>query len=487
MESTRNRSWGGGNLKTFFRIGLVGLVLLYLAGAFLPFGVDAVMGIPAVIVLAAGFPFMARSFKIASCLFLGLGSALLAWGGRPAAEWLGGASSMSNIVVLVAVMQIFYIPIRLGGYDEALWTWSERRFTTRNSFFAFITVVTNILASFLNIGSVPILVSLFEDALRRRMGNYKRYFSVAVSRAYFLMSLWSPGSVNLYLVVQSSGVRWSAVFFPGLLLALLGMVFSYFIELGKGGLLGPGSAEEASPRTARSGGKEAAEESGKPVGNEGAQAGAAKIFHIPLVALAFVLSIFLMELSGFASSGQRIIIAGALIATVWTLALSRRPGLAPLLESYWKDGMMKAAEVGPFFVAIGVFSQGLQRSGILDYLGPTIRTAMGALGPVSVVLVAALIVALSIVGLHPFITIVLFGTLLSEVGLSVPPLTIALALSVGGAAAYMISPFAGVIMTIARLLDVKPSDLAIRWNWRYSLSFMTLGLIFSFAWGKLFG
>ena len=434
------------------------------------------MGMPAVIVLAAGFPFMARSFKIASCLFLGLGTALLVWGGRPAAEWLVGASSMSNIVVLVAVMQIFYIPIRLGGYDEALWTWSERRFTTKNSFFAFITVVTNILASFLNIGSVPILVSLFEDALRRRMGNYKRYFSVAVSRAYFLMSLWSPGSVNLYLVVQSSGVRWSAVFFPGLLLALLGMVFSYFIELGKGGLLGPGSAEEAAPRTSRRGEHEAAEESG-----------AAKIFHIPLVALAFVLSIFLMELSGFASSGQRIIIAGALIAALWTLGLSRRPGLAPLLESYWKDGMMKAAEVGPFFVAIGVFSQGLQRSGILDYQGPAIRTAIGALGPVSIVLAAALIVALSIVGLHPFITIVLFGTLLSEAGLSVPPLTIALALSVGGAAAYMISPFAGVIMTLARLLDVKPSDLAIRWNWRYSLSFMTLGLIFSFAWGKLFG
>jgi len=143
--------------------------------------------------------------------------------------------------------------------------------------------------------------------------------------------------------------------------------------------------------------------------------------------------------------------------------------------------------VGPFFVAIGVFSQGLQRSGILDYQGPAIRTAIGALGPVSIVLAAALIVALSIVGLHPFITIVLFGTLLSEAGLSVPPLTIALALSVGGAAAYMISPFAGVIMTLARLLDVKPSDLAIRWNWRYSLSFMTLGLIFSFAWGKLFG
>lgn len=60
-------------------------------------------------------------------------------------------------------------------------------------------------------------------------------------------------------------------------------------------------------------------------------------------------------------------------------------------------------------------------------------------------------------------------------------------LSVGGAAAYMISPFAGVIMPLARLPDVKPSDLAIRWNRRYSLSFMTLGLVLAFAWGKLFG
>ncbi|MDP3177008.1 MAG: hypothetical protein Q8M76_03820, partial [Spirochaetaceae bacterium] len=60
-------------------------------------------------------------------------------------------------------------------------------------------------------------------------------------------------------------------------------------------------------------------------------------------------------------------------------------------------------------------------------------------------------------------------------------------LAVGGAASYMITPFAGVIMTISKLIGAKATDVAVRWNWRFSLAFFAVGMLFAFAWGAIFG
>lgn len=45
----------------------------------------------------------------------------------------------------------------------------------------------------------------------------------------------------------------------------------------------------------------------------------------------------------------------------------------------------------------------------------------------------------------------------------------ALCLAVGGSISYMVSPFAGVIMTIAKFVNAKAQDVAIRWNWILSI------------------
>lgn len=51
----------------------------------------------------------------------------------------------------------------------------------------------------------------------------------------------------------------------------------------------------------------------------------------------------------------------------------------------------------------------------------------------------------------------------------------------------MVTPFAGVIMTISRLIDTKAVDAALRWNWRFSVLFLAAGLLCAFGWGTLFG
>ncbi|MCE1197074.1 hypothetical protein LWX53_11325, partial [bacterium] len=148
---------------------------------------------------------------------------------------------------------------------------------------------------------------------------------------------------------------------------------------------------------------------------------------------------------------------------------------------------LKVSDIGPFFVAMAVFSGAVEASGYLDAIAPALRASTQFLGLWSVFLLPLVIIGLSLVGFHPFMTIVLFGTVLAKAGMPVPPIAIALALATGGAASYMISPFAGIIMSVAKYTGSKASQVAMRWNGAFSLIFYSMGIIFSLAWGFLFG
>jgi len=76
--------------------------------------------------------------------------------------------------------------------------------------------------------------------------------------------------------------------------------------------------------------------------------------------------------------------------------------------------------VGPFFVAMGIFSRSLQSSGTLDAIAPFIQHSAEQLGLFAVVLLPLVMIGLSVIGFHPFITIVLFGTILAATPMKLP-------------------------------------------------------------------
>jgi hypothetical protein len=440
------------------------------------------MFVAAFLVLVSGFPLMSGGFRKAAATFLALGVAMLVAGRQPFEVWVTASASMTNIIAIVAVMQTFSMPIRLGDYDVAIRSWMSRRFKAHSSLFLFTTLATHILTSFLNLGAIPVVISLFGEALRRRIPQWRRFFSSAMTRGYVLSALWSPGAVNLYLVVQVTGLSWSRLFLPGFLLAIAGMAMSSLLE-NRRNEFKPGSAVEEEAGTP------ATVETAVPEASAGSLIAARRgnPFDILAVAAAFVLVMILLEALHIGASSGRMVLAGALVSMGWLALLSKRPGLLPLLKGYLRDGLLKTADIAPFFVAMGIFSVALENSGAMDLVDPILKAAAGFLGPATVVFIGILVILCSLVGLHPFITIVLFGKILSHAHLPIPILTIGLSLAVGGAASYMISPFAGIIMTVSRLIGAKASDVAVRWNWKFSLLFFAMGMASAFAWGAIFG
>lgn len=483
---------GGTDLmQTVFRSGAVLLAAAHLAALFAP-GAKAVlsilMAVASLAVLVPGLFLMGKGFRKATFVFLGAGVLILAATGQPFSAWIQAVNSMTNTVAIMVTLQLFTIPVAAGRYDEAIKSWADRALKGRGSLFAFSTLITHLFASFLMLGSIPVSMALVGPTVKARMDRYERFLAAAVTRGYVLAALWAPGAINMYLVVQATGLAWSQILFPGFLMAAGGLAISLLLESRKGGLIRPAGEESASvPERG----------AGRPPIEEPAMTraeGDAALRHMVIVAAGIVACVYALEKLKVGVGYSRIMLSGGFVSLLWIafLLLRRRDaGLVGRLVAAgricWTDGMMKITDIGPFFVSMGIFSSALERSGALDAAIPVFSAAFSALGIVSVAVLPLLIIGLALVGMHPFITTVMFGQILIRAGLPLTTLTIALSLASGAGAAYMVAPMGGIIMSVARYTSTTAMDVALRWNWKFVTLFCGFAILFSYAWGTLFG
>ncbi len=463
-------------MKTAFKLSILALSALHLVKPLLPF--DPVFPIFALALLAlgTGMPLTKGLFRSAGLVFLAAGAVILVYTEASPRVWAKAFGSMTNIISIIVVMQLFSLPLALGGYQASILGWVRKTFRRQSSLFLFTSALVHILASFLSFGSVTVGIALLEQTLKESVDRFDRFTATAVSRGYSLMALWAPGAINVFLVIQATGVPWSAILLPGIVLSAIGLLLSFALEL-----RGFGNAPLARDEPREEATVIAAGRSPAPAR------------HIFIVTGAFLAVAWFMERVSYGAVYNRIILAGCLVSLGWLAALmlsTRYAGASAfkdVLSDHWRSGILKSGDLAPFFIAMGAFSGALESSGFMEAVKPGLSAAAVAIGPAVLVAVPLFLILLGVAGIHPFITIVIFGKMLEGAAFPVPPLTIALLLAVGGVISYTVSPFTGIIMTIAKLVGAKASDVALRWNWLYCLVFLVVGIAFAFVWGSVFG
>lgn len=451
-------------MKLIFKIAVWVLVGLHLIKPFVLGDLAQVIGICAVIVLVSGLTLMGKSYRKATLTFLMSGLLMLIFFGQPLIVWLTAPGAMTNVIAILVMMQIFSIPIQVGRYNSAVRYWLNRCFKSQRGLFLFTTAATHVFTSFLMFGAIPVMVSLMEETLKGQVPHYARFMAKATSRGYALASLWAPGAINLFLVVQATGVSWSQVFVPGIVLSLLGVLLSYLLE--KKRLL-----------------KLQAEQFYVTLADDGINE-RGKVLHIILVVFGLIFFTLLLDKMHVGNSSGRILLAGFIVGGGWLAVFVGQPVLKAAIGDYWENGIIKAGDLAPFFIAMGIFSTALEMSGLLGMVQAEMQGVASWLGIYSLIIIPLLIIGAAILAIHPFITIVMFGKILTILELPFSPVTIALCLALGGSISYMVSPFAGVIMTIGKFVGAKASDVALTWNLRFSLFYFALGICFAYFWGQ---
>ena len=252
---------------------------------------------------------------------------------------------------------------------------------------------------------------------------------------------------------------------PGFLLSLLGLATSYLLEH---------FAWLNRPIVAADRGAEVSEQQARLARKQS--------WHILLVVIGLILSVLGLDIFSVGTGTGRILLAGLAVAGVWLLYYRNHSAFLSTFRRFWDSGVIKAADMAVLFIAMGLFAGAVDHSGLLTSFQPTLQAVANQSGRFSLVAVLFGYIALAVAGIHPFILVVILGKILMSLSLQLAPISIALLLLVASGVSFIVSPFAGMILMTAKFLNVKPVEVAWKWNVVYCLLFLTEGLLFAFVW-----
>jgi len=450
-------------LQTICKIAILATSGLLVLAPLFPQDPSNVTGAAGLIILLTSLPTLGSSYKRPTYLFLAL-SVFLFVKYRLSWEVLAaGVNSMLAIAAIVAVLQVFAIPIKVGNYDRALERYLRANYRKEVSLYVFLHLVTHVLGSFMLFGCVPMLFSIFYEPLEKMVRDARRFLGTAISRSFSLVTLWAPGTINVILVLQITGAKWLQVLLPAASLALLGLLTSVLLE----------SKLRLKEHPVQAGIVEAEEDTGT------LKEDIKKIRILVLIAVTLVASLVIMESFHVLTSTTRVIAAGLVIAFVWIMSYAGKPGLASAWRTYWENSVLVARDLAALFIAMGIFAEAVHQSGLFVYLQSGINSSAALLGQYIFLLIPPVLILLSLVGIHPFISILLTGKMLvATVQIPGYEVYIALSLLLGGVISFVISPLAGTVLTISRMAGYSSREVGLGWNGLFSLVFLLEGFLF---------
>ena len=455
-DSMKETKTGGSRVrKTAASAALALMTLLYVLDLLLPLPLGAAAAAAAAAVLLLDLPFMGKTFRLPAWIFFLLGAAVLLFCRAPLSQWEQGLSSMMKTVVILVVMQGLALAMRRGGYEQAAAECLCGRSGSLAGLFCLILLLSHLLAGVMSLGCVVVILAAISPAVRQRLPDSRRFLAASLSWGYCTLFLWAPGTVTVLMSMQVFDLDWQSYFPPAFALSLLGLA------------LGAGIAHF------RFRGQSLAS-----AGTETVSLGAwRKLRRLAGVLAVIVAAVALLERLGFSTSIGRLLVTILTVTAVWLTAQGRVPEAPPLLRQWWQDYLPKNQDLAAFFLSMGVFSAAIQYSGFGDRLTELCAGHSGLLGPLVLPLLPLAIVAFSLVGLHPFVSVLMVGPILAGLPLPVTPLQLGLAMSLGCCLSYMLSPFAGLILTLSHELQEPPLRMCLRANLPFAIPYYLLATL----------
>jgi hypothetical protein len=415
-------------------------------------------------VLISALPALSSAYKKPVYVFLILSLLIFSNYQLSLSVLVSGVNSMVSIIAIVAVLQLFVIPMKLGKYDVALRQYLETSFKKERSLYVFLHLVTHLLGTFLLFGTIPIVFSIFYESIANMVHDPKKFAVTSICRSYALVTLWAPGAINVILALQATGAPWLQVILPATGLTVFGILTSILLDVG---LRIKNRPLAVMPTTNRD--------------NSSQRKAAPKAGILLLVAAALIVLIVMMEQTRVLTSTTRVLAAGIIIIALWMSRYVRQPELYSAWRGYWEKSLTVVPDMAALFIAMGIFSETVDQAGLMAYLQSGLVGIVQVFGQYTLLLIPPVMILVSLTGIHPFISILLIGKVLT-VSLHMPhhDVLIALSLLLGGVISYTVSPFAGNVLTLSRLSGSSPREVAFSWNGLFSLVFLTGGLLFLF-------
>ena len=429
--------------KTVSNTAMVLLVILYLVEALTGYSASWITAAAGAVVLALNLPYIGKTFKAPAWIFFILGAVILLAAKAPLSQWEYGFNSMLKTVVILISVQAVSLAIGRGGYEKAVSDCLGSGTGSVWFLYCLLMIISHILASVMSLGSVLVILTAVLPAVRGKMDKGNDFIISAVTCGYCTLFLWAPGTVTVLMSMQVFEIGWQEYFAPAFSLAVFGILLGAFVSWfpchGK---------------------KLSSDVSGKKIDIKAIR----KIGELALVMAIIVIGIGILEKIGFSTSIGRLLIVTILSAVMWIIF---QKGNSPLKEApveWWNKKLPSNGDLAAFFLSMGVFSAAISYTGIEN-----IMIRIGNSYPMlfqtgAVWSLPLTIVFLSLIGIHPFVSVLMIGPIMAGMELPFSNLQMGLSMSLGCCISYMVSPFAGLIMTLSNGLKEKPIHICFKVN-----------------------
>jgi hypothetical protein len=405
------------------------------------------------------------SSRVISYLAFAISIGLLIGYRAPWSVWASAFEENLYMVVMFAMVPLLRIPIRYGGYFEALRAVFDRFVDTRSRFYVFVGLVSAFIGAIVNLAVVPLV---YEVSRASRFSIEKRLLSAAVTRGFTSSTIWAPTMASIALIMHLTGAKWLTFFPFGLSAGIVAGVVGYAVTMLETRHLAvlpnpapvlpnptPGSiSQPLTPGRYASGRREYV-----------------KFAELCGFALSLIVIIALVSFVTGIRTITVVSLSALIFPLVWMGILRRLRLLATQFKvSYLGESLPNLTGEVTLFVAAGFFAVAIEHSGLGTYIPRALTSAVGGNVFLFTMAVVASAILLAVVGVHPIVTVAVIGGTVKAAAVGVSPTYLALVLAMCWAIGLSVSPASATIITMSGLTNRSPLQVGTRWNSTYAIA-----------------
>ncbi|MGE5580136.1 MAG: hypothetical protein ACM3WU_08855 [Bacillota bacterium] len=400
-----------------------------------------------------------RTSKRISLILLSVGAFLYIRSRAPLSEIVGSFAENTSVLMVMTLIPLVGVAVDLGGYADAL-SVASRTVRSPRSLYVLAVLLSFAIGSVLLNAAIALLWVVLFPVVERLVREPRWFLVKALPRGYDASLMWTPASPSTAVALTVSGAAWTSIAAPGFLISLAALAIAIAFEWRA---LGPtaGNEETTNEETAY---EETATEgsSEEPVGSDTKR----RLAALATGLLSFIASIVVMEAFGV-TIYQAVLpcVLGTLL--VWTAFMGKAPEAVKGLVKRLDDSMSRMSTQFLLMTTAGFIGTAVKlatASGLPDYLA-----GLGENRLLFTAVVSCSVTLLSAVCVHPQIGMVITYSLVASVAPSYSPAYVCLALLLGAALGFNLSPVSATMLVTSACAQTNSIEVGLRRHWRYVL------------------
>ena len=415
------------------------------------------MGLAALLVSVLNFSATRPATRLISLILIGIGSYLLLSVQATPTDWAKATTHNAPLLSLVLTVPLLSSILAFEPYPQYLSRITAGLMTSPFRFYAVAATMVTFLSCLLNLASLHFVHQLLRGTADKCPASL---FPRALARGFTPNVMWSPSFISVALSIQYAGISWFTVAPVGIALALAGIGCSLLIGWFEYGKL-PNFAPDQTEATEN------------PIDRQTAKIGLIKL----LCQTGLLISmIILLE---YATKKSALILVPLISFTgpVLLAAIYGKTRIYSLqFREYFSEKLSRMHNETLLFSAIGFFGYALALSDFPAQI-PLLVSHFGLDTPLKLILlIVSAIGLLSLLGVHPMITIAAIAASLPPGSIPLSGRELAGAFLSGYVLYSLCSPFSAINLIMSSLTKFNPLVVGLKQNALFGLAYMAVSI-----------